>query len=52
MQMVRSSEGSPPSSADALVVDHYPSSKHLGESYDDLPEDKAQRIDLSERSEA
>ena len=52
MQMVRSSEGSALSPADALVVDHYRSKQHWVEFNDDLLDDKAQGMDLVERSEA
>jgi len=52
MQMVRSSEGSALSPADALVVDHYRSKQHLVEFTDHLLDEKAQGMDLVERSEA
>ena len=52
MQMVRSSEGSALSPADALVVDHYRSKQHWVEFNDDLLDDTAQGMDLVERSEA
>ena len=52
MQMMRSSEGSALSPADALVVDHYRSKQHWVEFNDDLLDDKAQGMDLVERSEA
>ena len=50
--MMRSSEGSALSSADALVVDHYRSKQHWVEFNDDLLDDTAQGMDLIERSEA
>ena len=52
MQMVRSSEGSALSPADALVVDHYRSKQQWVEFNDDLLDDKAQVMNLVERSEA
>ena len=52
IQMVRSSEDSALSTADALVVDHYRSKQHWVEFNDDLPDDTAQGMDLVERSEA
>ena len=52
MQMVRSSEGSALSPADALVVDHYRSKQHWVEFNDELLDDTAQGMDLVERSEA
>ena len=52
MQMMRSSEGSALSPADALVVDHYRSKQHWVEFNDDLLDDTAQGMDLVERSEA
>ena len=52
MQMVRSSEGSALSPADALVVDHYRSKQHWVEFNDDLLDDTAQGMDLVERSES
>ena len=52
MQMVRSSEGSALSPADALVVDHYRSKQYWVEFKDDLLDDTAQGMDLVERSEA
>ena len=52
MQMMRSSEGSALSPADALVVDHYRSKQHWVEFNDDLLDDRAEGIDLIERSEA
>ena len=51
MQMVRSSEGSALSPADALVVDHYRSKQHWVEFHDELLDDTAQGMDLVERSE-
>ena len=51
MQMMRSSEGSALSPADALVVDHYRSKQHWVEFNDDLVDDRAQGMDLAERSE-
>ena len=48
MQMVRSSEGSALSPADALVVDHYRSKQH----WVGFNDDTAQGMDLVERSEA
>ena len=50
--MVRSSEGSALSQADALVVDHYRSKQHWVEFNDDLLDDTALGMDLVERSEA
>ena len=50
--MVRCSEGSALSSADALVFDHYRSKQLWVEFNDDLLDDTAQGIDLVERSEA
>lgn len=52
MQIVRSSEGSALSPADALVVDHYRSKQQWVEFNDDLLDDKAQVMNLVERSEA
>ena len=52
MQMMRSSEGSALSPADALVVDHYRSKQHWVEFNDELLDDTAQAMDLVERSEA
>ena len=52
IQMVRSSEDSALSPADALVVDHYRSKQHWVEFNDDLLDDTAQGMDLVERSEA
>ena len=52
MQMVRSSEGSALSPADALVVDNYRSKQHWVEFNGDLLDEKAQGMDLVERSEA
>ena len=52
MQMIRSSEGSALSPADALVIDHYRSKRLWVEFNDDLLDDTAQRMDLVERSEA
>ena len=52
MQMMRSSEGSALSPADALVVDHYRSKQHWVEFNDDLLDDTAQGMDLVERSVA
>ena len=52
MQMMRSSEGSALSPADALVVDHYRSKQHWVEFNDDLLDDTAQAMDLVERSES
>ena len=52
MQMMRSSEVSALSPADALVVDHYRSKQHWVEFNDDLLDDTAQGMDLVERSEA
>ena len=52
IQMVRSSEDSALSPADALVVDHYRSKQHWLEFNDDLLDDTAQGMDLVERSEA
>ena len=52
MQIVRSSEASALSPADALVVDHYRSKQHWVEFNDDLLDDTAQGMDLVERSEA
>ena len=52
MQMVRSSENSALSPADALVVDHYRSKQQWVEFNDDLLDDTAQGMDLVERSEA
>ena len=52
MQMMRSSEGSALSPADALVVDHYRNKQHWVEFNDDFLDDKAQGMDLVERSEA
>ena len=52
VQMVRSSEDSALSPADALVVDHYRSKQHLVEFNDDLLDDTAQGMDLVQRSEA
>ena len=52
LQMVRSSEDSALSPADALVVDHYRSKQHWVEFNDDLLDDTAQGMDLAERSEA
>ena len=49
--MVRSSEGSALSQADALVVDHYRSKQHWVEFNDELLDDTAQAMDLVERSE-
>ena len=40
------------SPADALVVDHYRSKQHWVEFNDDLLDDRAQGMDLAERSEA
>ena len=51
MQMVRSSEGSALSPADALVVDHHRSKQHWVE-FNDVLYDTAQGMDLVERSEA
>ena len=51
MQMIRSSEDSALSPADALVVDHYRSKQHWVEFNDDLLDDTAQGMDLVERSE-
>ena len=51
MQMVRSSEGSALSPADALVVDHYRSKQHWVEFNDDLLDDTPQGMELVERSE-
>ena len=51
MQMMRSSEGSALSPADALVVDHYRSKQHWVEFNDDVLDDTAQGMDLVERSE-
>ena len=51
MQMMRSSQGSALSPADALVVDHYRSKKHWVEFNDDVLDDTAQEMDLVERSE-
>ena len=52
MKMVRNSEGSPLSAADALAVDHYRSKQHWVEFNDDLLDDRPEGIDLIERSEA
>ena len=52
MQMMRSSEGSALSPADALVVDHYRSKQHWVEFNDDLLDDTVLGMDLVERSEA
>ena len=52
MQMVRSSECSAMSTADALVVGHYRSKQHWVEFNDELLDDTAQAMDLVERSEA
>ena len=52
MQMMRSSEGSALSPADALMVDHYRSKQHWVEFNDDLIDDRPEGIDLIERSEA
>ncbi len=52
MQMMRSSEDSALSPADALVVDHYRSKQQWMEFNDDLLDDTAQGMDLVERSEA
>ncbi len=52
MQIVRSSEGSALSPADVLVVDHYRSKQQWVEFNDDLLDDKAQGMNLVERSEA
>ena len=52
MQMMRSSEGSALSPADALVVDHYRSKQHWVKFNDYLLDDTAQGMDLVERSEA
>ena len=52
MQMVRSSEGSALSPADALVVDHYRSKQHWVEFNDDLLDTQPEGIDLIERSVA
>ena len=52
VQMVRSSEVSALSPADALVVDHYRSKQDWVEFNDDLLDDKAQGMNLVERSEA
>ena len=49
MQMMRSSEGSALSPADALVVDHYRSKQHWVETNDDLLEETPQAMDLVER---
>ena len=51
MQMVRSSEDSALSPADALVVDYYRSKQHWVEFNDELLDDTAQAMDLVERSE-
>ena len=52
MQMMRSSEGSALSPADALVVDHYRSKQHWVEFNDDLLVATLQGMDLVERSDA
>ena len=52
MQMMRSSEGSALSPADALVVEHYRSKQQWVEFNDALLDDTAQGMDLVERSEA
>ena len=52
IQMVRSSEDSALSPADALVVDHYRSKQEWVEYNDDLILDTSQDIDLLDRSEA
>ena len=52
MQIVRSSEASALSPADALVVDHYRSKQEWVEYNDDLILDTSQDIDLLDRSEA
>ena len=51
MQIVRSSEASALSPADALVVDHYRSKQHWVEFDDELTDDTAQAMDLVDRSE-
>ena len=48
MQMMRSSEGSALSPADALVVDHYRSKQHWVEFNDDLFDDRPEGLDLVE----
>ncbi len=52
MQMVRRSEVSSLSSADALVVDRYRSKQHWVEFNDDLLDETPQVLDLVERAEA
>ena len=52
MKMVRNSEGSPLSAADALAVDHYRSKQHWVEFNDDLLDTRPEGMDLIERSEA
>ena len=46
MQMVRSSEGSALSPADALVFDHYRCKQHWVEFNDDVLDDKVQGMNL------
>ena len=52
MKMVRDSERTPLSAADAMAVDHYRSKQHWVEFNDDLLDDRPEGIDLVERSEA